>query len=211
VVRRFAFTLIELIFAIVVIAISVVSLPMMNQAISKGIDGNILQEAIFAAAGELNEATTAYWDENSLEVNATNAMAKVIDSGNCENNSSLSTYRLMPGHISQPFHRRCLDSNLTTPSDANASVLIDSLDDKRHGVRNIFVFTTKDPTKDKTGYKDIYTSTVDVNRTVNFGLTPNNPDIKSIVSTIRDSNGIIVLLRTYSCNIGEVEYDKKEY
>jgi len=66
VVKR-AFTLIELIFAIVIIAITVVSLPMMTQVISKGIEKNLLQEAIFAGAAVLNESVSAKWDENSVE------------------------------------------------------------------------------------------------------------------------------------------------
>ncbi len=47
---RRAFTLIELIFAIVIIAISVISLPMMTQVTSSGVAGNLeTQEAIFKA------------------------------------------------------------------------------------------------------------------------------------------------------------------
>ena len=47
---RQAFTLIELIFAIVIIAISVVSLPMMTQATSSGVFSNLeTQEAILKA------------------------------------------------------------------------------------------------------------------------------------------------------------------
>lgn len=47
---RTAFTLIELIFAIVIIAISVVSLPMLSQATSSGVGKNLeTQEAIFKA------------------------------------------------------------------------------------------------------------------------------------------------------------------
>ena len=70
-VNRSAFTMIELIFAIVIIAISVLSLPMMNQVISKNIEGSIVQEAIFAASAELNQVVSYYWDENSMEGTAT--------------------------------------------------------------------------------------------------------------------------------------------
>ena len=78
-VRRAAFTLIELIFAIVIIAISVISLPMMSQTVSEGIDANIVQEAIFASATELNEAVTAHWDENSIEASMPDSSARVIE------------------------------------------------------------------------------------------------------------------------------------
>jgi len=115
VVKRAAFTFIELIFAIVVIAISVMSLPMMIQVLSNNMDKNLVQEAIFAAATELNEATTTHWDENSLDANNTNGLADVINVDNsCESNASLSNYRLRTGHILQPLHRKCLsDLNVT--------------------------------------------------------------------------------------------------
>ena len=45
--KRFGFTMIELIFAIVIIAISVMSLPMMTQVTNKGLEESLVQEAIF--------------------------------------------------------------------------------------------------------------------------------------------------------------------
>ena len=48
--KRLAFTMIELIFAIVIIAITVVSLPMMTQVTASGASDNLeAQEAIFKA------------------------------------------------------------------------------------------------------------------------------------------------------------------
>ena len=212
-VRRAAFTLIELIFAIVIIAISVVSLPMMSQTVSEGIDANVVQEAIFAAATELNEAVTAHWDENSIEVGMPDSSARVIETaiGMCENDPSLSTFRQMPGHINQPLHRRCLDANatITGPSNATATA-VNALDDMAHADRNI----TTESTADAEGYKEIYQSGVNVAINVIFGtdqVNP-NPNIKSIVSTVKDEDSnTIALLRTYSANIGEVDYYKRNY
>ncbi len=205
-VRRAAFTLIELIFAIVIIAISVISLPMMSQTVAEGIDANIVQEAIFASATELNEAVTAHWDENSIETSMPDSSARVIDIGAfCSNDSNSSTFRQMTGHINQPLHRRCLDSNTTTPSNASATA-IDSLDDMGHGDDNITIGTP-----DSEGYKEIYQSNVVVVQGANFNGVNNN-NIKSIVSTVKDEDGNpIVLLRTYSANIGEVDYYKRNY
>ena len=207
-VRRAAFTFIELIFAIVIIAITVVSLPMMNQVIAKGLDDNLVQEAIFAAATELNEAVTAHWDENSIDPTSPNSYARVIDhSGNCNNNNLSASYRQMPGHINQPLHRRCLDDNTTTPGDSNTNNTIDALDDMEHAATNIFIDTTND-TK---GYKRSYTSKVTVTRGATFAGTANQ-DIKSITIEIKNADGkVITSLKTYSANIGEVDYLKKEY
>ncbi len=203
-----AFTLIELIFAIVIIAISVVSLPMMNQTISKGIDGNIVQEAIFAAATELNEVTTAHWDDNSIDANA--SFSRVIDDGSCRDNPLVTqTYRRMSGHISQPLHRRCLDSNLTTPSNTSSNPLITSLDDMEHGDQAIFI----DNVTNAKGYKKKYTSNVSVVPDAIFANKTQTSNMKEIVITIRDSDEDknITQLTTYSANIGEVDYFKRAY
>lgn len=206
-VKRAAFTLIELVFAIVVIAIAVVSLPVMNSVISSGVNANVVQEAIFASSTEINEVTTAHWDDNSLEVNATNSFARVIDEeGNCDD-----TTRRMPGHVMQTLHRRCLDSNTTTPADANVTDEVTSLDDFEHNSQNIFT----DTTTDDTGYKRQYESTLTISRPATFDGVSNN-DIKLITISIDDvtdpANPVpITTLKTYSANIGEIDYYKMEY
>jgi len=207
VVRKAAFTLIELIFAIVIIAISVITLPMMNQVISKGVDSNIVQEAIFASATELNEVVTAHWDENSLEPNSPNSYARVIDIGGaCDNNTLSPRYRLMPGHINQPLHRRCLNSSATIPANASATA-VESLEDKAHGYRLIFL----NPTPSDKGYKEKYKSKIKLKSNTKFGGAK-NPNMKRITVTIADSKKhVISSLRTYSANIGEVDYYKRTY
>ena len=207
-VRRAAFTLIELIFAIVIIAISVISLPMMSQTVSEGIDANIVQEAIFAAATELNEAVTAHWDENSIEPGMPDSSARVIDIGAfCSNDSNSSTFRQMTGHINQPLHRRCLDLNTTAPDDnATTTNIAVDLNDISHPLQDIF----DNPGGSAAGYKDIYQSELTITRPVSFN--GNSNDVKMITSTIKDSDGnTIALLRTYSANIGEVDYYKRNY
>ncbi len=208
-VRRAAFTLIELIFAIVIIAISVISLPMMSQTISEGIDANIVQEAIFASATELNGVVTAHWDENSIESGMPDSSARVIETviNMCNNDNNSSTFRQMLGHINQPLHRRCLDANttVTTPSNASATA-VDSLDDWELGDKNITIGTSG-----AEGYKETYQSNVIVSPNANFNGA-NNANIKSIVSTVKDEDGTtIAVLRTYSANIGEVDYYKRNY
>jgi len=204
VVKKTAFTLIELVFAIVIIGFTVLSLPMMNRVISQGIESNLVQEAIFASSAELNEAITAYWDDNSLDANTT--FARVIDDGNCSNISSSSRYRLKPGHIAQPLHRRCVDSNDTSFPDVNNSAVF-SLDDIAHGSKNIFI----DATTNQTGYKKDYNSTLIVERNTTFDGT-NNPNIKKLTITVTDTKGKpITKLSTYSANIGEIDYYKRSF
>jgi len=192
---RPAFTLIELIFAIVIIAISVVSLPIMTGVTQKGVEQNILQEAIFAASAQLMGITAAYWDERSMEDANLSDLSRVVDiGGDCN-----ATTRLRPGHIAQPFHRRCLDSNTTTGLDATGGSFY-SLDDAvaaADGTPAIF----DNPNADAAGYKDTYTSSAAISRT---------NDIKKITVSVEDSSGnTITKLITYSANIGEPEYYKR--
>lgn len=192
--HRFAFTMIELIFAIVVMSIAVMSLPVMTRITSEGIENSLVQEAIFAASAELMSVTSYYWDGNSLQDNATSHLSRVIDISNDCNAST----NLRPGHVDQPFHRRCLNNNSTGPLDSGLGLGVDSIDSQEH-VADIDIFT--DTINDSTGYKDTYTSSVDVSR---------NGNIKVITSEIKNSDGdVITRLRTQSANVGEIDYYKR--
>ena len=199
--KRFAFTMIELIFAIVIIAISVMSLPMMIQVTQKGIESNILQEAIFAASAELMGATAGCWDEVSMRDINVSHLSRVIDIGT--SNDCNDTTKLRPGHINQPFHRRCLDENSTAIADLDKNITsIYSLDDAAHVAQNIFINTATD----ETGYKELYKSEIDVS----LSSTDNN--IKIITATVTDDDGDpITVLRTQSANIGEIDYYKRTF
>ena len=203
-VKRSAFTFIELIFAIVIIAISVMSLPTMIQSTSDGIEGNLVQEAIFIASTELNQAVAANWDENSLVETGANSLARVIDNGSCENNSSSPRYRLKPGHVTQRYHRRCLDSNTTGVSSATDTA-VDALEDFA-GPK-----TLVNAGGSQSGYKYTYSTLVTVTTNADFNGT--NSDIKMIEANISNANtgGLLTSLKTYSANIGEVDYYKRTY
>lgn len=206
-VKKSAFTLIELIFAIVIISIAVLSLPMMSRATAKGVENSIVQEAIFAAATELNEVTTLHWDANSINPQNPNDDARVIDiNGSCNNDPISPRYRLLPGHIAQPKHRRCLDSNTTMPAHTN-STTVETVENKAHDYRLIFL----NPTPDKEGYKQKYRSSIQVTYDAKFGGSKDE-NIKRIRVTIQNKDRhVITSLKTYVMNIGEIEYYKKQY
>lgn len=206
-VKKSAFTLIELIFAIVIIAITVISLPMMNQAISKGIDSNLLQEAVFAAATELNEVTTAQWDEASIDLNASSLISQVIDDGNCEDNVSSQRYGLKAGHILQPLHRKCLNDLTQGALQSNTIAEIDAVEDKAHGITNIFLNLTPG----QADYKQNFTSELAVSYNPVFQGAA-RPNMKRVTITVRDENGnIVTSLFTYIANIGGTDYYKRTY
>ena len=197
---RFAFTMIELIFAIVIISIAVVSLPMMIQITSRGIESSLVQEAIFAASAELTGATSYYWDKNSMYDSNLSKYSRVIDiNDDCDSNASNQRYRLRVGHIAQPYHRRCLEDSAIDPADTSDAIFPNLNNAVTTGYLDIFDNTNPEAA----GYKNTYTRNVDVVRT---GYT------KKITVTVKNSSGnIITSLNTYSANIGEVDYYKRRF
>lgn len=201
--NKSAFSMIELIFAIVIIGVSVISLPMMTQVTSKAIEENLVQEAVFAASTELNQIVSYYWDENSVENN--NSLSRVIDTNDCN-----ITTRLRVGHIDQPLHRRCLDNNATRPSPeplGSDGGDLDDIDDTT-GISSIF----ESFVASAEGYKEDYNKTVAVTYSSFGDTTAASKNIKKITVTITDLDGeTITSLSTFSANIGEVDYYKRSY
>ena len=192
--KKPAFTMIELIFAIVIIAISVLSLPMMSQVNARNIESNIVQEAIFAASAELMGASAGYWDSNSMEDSNLSSFSRVIDiNGNCDSN------RLRAGHIAQPLHRRCVESSTGAVSDS-AGITFLTLDNAQHLGSNDEIFLNNVP--DKSGYKKTYYSTLNVTRV---------GDIKYLEVSVQDLDDTLVVLKMQSANIGEIDYYKRRF
>ena len=191
---KLAFTMIELIFAIVVIGISIMSLPIMTNIIDKGVENNLNQEAIFAASAKLMDATSGYWDENSMQDANKSYASRVINiDGDCN-----ATTKLRAGHINQAYHRRCLENLTTQPTDISDGNFYD-IDDATHLDEKIFV----DYTDSSAGYKEDFTSSIKVKR---------DNDIKTVTITIKDENSKpITMLKTQSANIGETEYFKRTF
>ncbi|MCD6258468.1 MAG: type II secretion system protein [Helicobacteraceae bacterium] len=197
---RFGFTMIELIFAIVIIGITVVSLPMMTQATSRGIDNNFVQEAIFAASTEVMQAMSYRWDLNSAENNTPGELSRVIDiNGDC------SAISKRPGHIVRSCYSDLsdVDANIS----ANTSdPLIENLNNAVKTDSN--VFTGIDGSG--YGYKKAYTQTTTVSMSSFGGV--NNGNFKHIETTITDPvNETQVVLEAFSANIGEVEPLKRSF
>ncbi len=218
-VRHYAFTMIELIFAIVVIGITVVSLPMMIQVNQKGVEGNVKQEAIFATSAKMMQVLSFAWDRNSTDTNGTLNYAKVIDIATGANNydrNDTSIFRV--GHIQQGLHRRFFDQSETIVTNPNTSI---------EGHAGIAYLDAVD--KDGYKYKMRLSTVVSyINDTVSnpFNFTTNNTppsNIKLItITTTIDGNGdgdysdgdnidTQIVLRSYATNIGEIDYNKRTY
>ena len=193
---RQAFTMLELIFAIVVIGIVVLAIPTLIQVSSKGAENNLAQEAVFAASAELMGASSAYWDENSMYDANKSILSRVIDIDNDCN----ATTNLRPGHINQPFHRRCLDEKTIGAQNSSGGTTYD-LNDLAHGSQSIITGGTTDAS----GYKKDYNSTLSVN------LSPTDSNVKIVTVNVfdPDNGSLVTKLKLQAANIGEAEPYKK--
>lgn len=202
-----AFTMIELIFAIVVIGITILSLPMVNQVTSQAVENNLVQEAVFAASTELNQVLSYHWDDNSTD--GANILAKVVwtPTSTCD-----TTTKLRPGHINQPYHRKCLDDNDATPSIGSEGGAADDIDDFNGVSGSIFIDNTGGGViASSKGYKKDYNSTVAVSFAAFGTVTAAQKNIKKVTVTISDAGNTITSLSAFSANIGEIDYNKRSY
>lgn len=224
--------MIELIFAIVIIAIVVISMPMMMKTNQDAMEGNVVQEALFASSAKMMQVLSYPWDEHSTDSTNTATYGKVVyvaagnnsyyrkdANGTVDVNSS---YRV--GHILQDNHRRF---HYYTSADANVSAInvddnssIDAIDDRNESGRH---FDSAGGSAG--GYKTDYTMDVDVSyisdastttgssNAFNFSIiSPGASNMKLITVTIKDKNGNpLTLLRSYSANIGEFDFAKRRF
>ncbi len=199
---RSAFSMIELIFAIVVIGVAVISLPMMTQVTSKGLDNSLVQEAIFAASAELNQAVSYHWDEMSLQ-DGNSSLSRVVNTDTLECNASTNVRK---GHI----HRRCLNNTNTRPTNSTDG---DFLDSAAHGFQDMFLTSGGTFVADSKGYKHNYQSIVAVGFSKFDTVASADKNIKktAIEITKSDQTTTVTKLSTYSANIGEVDYHKRRY
>ena len=207
---RKAFTMIELIFAIVVLAVVMLTIPMMIQVNNKALEGSVAQEAIFLVSAVLSGTTTLLWDDASLEGDATGvSLSKILDTGGdaVYNRVDVNT-TLRDGGLDEDLHRNFFSNN-TIPDQNQTITLTDVLD-------------TTD-TSGAVGYKIIYS--VDATRgyindapgtfvfsdtTLPAGTTSNVKMTQVEISAIIDDvNVTISRLRAYTCNIGEIDFAKR--
>jgi len=201
-IKRFAFTLIELIFAIVIIGIAVISLPTMSQVSSRGIENALVQEGILLASLELHKATSGLWNENSLDTNS--SYSKVINIAAIADCNE--TTRLRPGHIPQPGHRSCFDDNRSTISLNRGSSTTYNIYNALDPLNTPSVRVITDFASDADGYKTDYFKTVVIGQRAEGiqGLTDIN-------ITILNNGQVVTRLRTIAANIGEVTPYSMEY
>lgn len=196
---RAAFTLIELVFAIIIMSIAIVSLPLMMQITADGVEKSIAQEAIFAGSAELMGATSYYWDGRSTEDFALSGYSRVVDvDGDCD-----VTTRQRVGHV----NRRCVDSTVAAGVNYTINDATLGLNASVHADGDMF----DNAAANESGYKELYTSQMQIAKGNDInGLLSDNVKVLT-VSVFDTSPALLTRLRIRSANIGEVEYYKRRF
>lgn len=221
--KRSAFTLIELIFTILILGFIATGLPMILATDMDAREESLVQEAIYAATAKMSQIISYKWDEANNEDNVTISGAKVLDipvSANTDSNlSRIGVTKFRAGHFQTTGRRSMYSQEInasTLQSDAGDG---DDIDDfivnnsqllsgstsaggyKEDYVINISVSYIIDKSNSTNGYENSEQNGFEFENPV---TTLDKTNIKSVVVDVLGTNNErLFTLRTYSSNIGE--------
>lgn len=231
-IMRPAIAMLELIFAIVIMAIILMSAPRLISTASKSGFVAIQQESINEAASQVNMIMGYHWDESTANELYLDPILRVT-SGDADLDEEGTTGRRLgtPRESYRSFVRSdgvddlAADTSLGLEANETAE---DDIDD--FSGTTVHLVLVPEATLD-TDY--IETTTVDINRTIfystdtanyNSSTVTYNPftasgattNIKSIAVTLTSSSGVEELdkeitLRAFSCNIGAYKLEEREF
>jgi len=224
---RPAASMLELIVAIVVMGIAVMTLPMLLTQTQNNNAYTMQQEVILAARTKLGDTLTYRWDENSIQ---DNTIRVLITDGDSDLNVSSDGIRRI-GHVKGNKRRKFFtDLNASTPPsllgpDPLGSHNLDDIDDFNSATPSQLQLPAQDTNLDY-HFKDfnLTTNVVYVSDTANYNASDFNftfetntsasatsTNIKLLTLSVTGNNETPFTLRTYSCNIGESELLRKAY
>lgn len=213
-VRRSAFTLIELIFAIVVIAIAVVSLPVMTQRTDANIEAGIIQEAIFASQSVVNESMGYYWDTNTLYDSLTSDASRVIDTNGISCTNVAVGIRQRLGHIT----RQCVSDSSVPVRNNTGIIAAQAVENLATNYNDRSILRGLSATTAYATYKENYKAKATIKHCIDgggciaFGQNGYDDDLKEVSFDIKKNDGeVVVKLRYYIANIGEPTISKRTF
>lgn len=229
---RHAFTMIELIFAIVIIGISIMALPtiLLNDASSQ--EQTLKEEGVMLTTTKISQVLTYPWDENSSPLGTLMSTSQVLNtaSGDGELARAFTDFRL--GHFPDELRRR-----MTPASNPGIALAIGGTAGSNIGAFNGTIETIGGAADGNmtVGYKKRYQTTTTVSYVsdatdytqndivFNFSDTPGavtaagatNIKMVQVTTDERDAADTawipIVRMSAYSTNIGEAEFAKRRY
>jgi len=233
------FSLIEVVFAIVIISISMMSIPMLLSQADKSNTFSLIQETILAGKSKMGNILSYRWDDNSYD--SIYKLLRVLTVANGHNDfKRVSTLPLKTrdnnlriGHIYQDKRRRFHDElNITSPTGTYTHANKLSIDDFHAETITKLVssgtydgkFDYKDSNITMTSniyYIDDNTVSYKNNKNITFNLVPNTSfpitsahttNIKMIELSITTGKmDQTFVLRSFSTNIGQSTLFSRSY
>ena len=200
-----AFTMIELIFAIVVIAVVLLTIPMMIQVNNKALEGNVAQEAIFLVSTVLTETTALIWDDRSIDGNVTTITASgILDTGGDGAYSRVVGSSLRQGGMQKNRTRKFFDTNtapLQTAVESLTGIISGTSTSDLVGYKNVYsIGATRGYIADTPAGFNFTTAMLGAGVSSNIKMTT-----VEINATIDGVATTISRLRAYTCNVGEAD------
>lgn len=209
-------SMIELVFAIVIMGIAVMSLPLILTQVQNNNAFAMQQEAILAAKSKIGDILTYEWDDNSYD--ATAQRSYVLDTTSDANLSRVVGTTRRVGHVNAEDRRKLFD--VTTNATAAGALglegaTLNDIDDFNNQPTTIsatlenagkgldYVFTlTLTPTITYASDTATYSNAILNNFTFNFANANAITNIKTISVQVTGGDQNITL-RAFACNIGE--------
>ncbi len=237
---RAAIAMIELIFAIVIMGIVLMSAPMLIDTAAKSTYVALQQESIAAASSEIGLILTHHWDEGNTDLNKSAPI--LVTQGNSGLNEKGNTGRRAgtPESSRRSFYTSLgEDINASIKADFTAEGDLDDIDDFDGGDTELKIYDAENTTARVGDYVDTditirttvsYISDVPTNGATYLGssssLTLNNPfntsaaaatsNIKLVNVVLTTNNTVAELNKTitlnaFSCNIGTYHLNRKSF
>jgi prepilin-type N-terminal cleavage/methylation domain-containing protein len=195
---RAAFTLIELIFAIVIIGIAAVSIPTISQITHSGVEQNLAQEAILLSSAEIVKTVSGKWDENSkpdgldLEYIVFNDAAEAAAAAGTSSRPGNVRILYQPaGAIKAALG---IDNPATEDPEAGTA---DDVDDYAGASNAVTAAGSRE------NFKDLYTKNILITNPASFGAYVANGNIKRVTVQIFKSDAtLLTQLYIYVTNSG---------
>ncbi|MFK5881816.1 MAG: type II secretion system protein [Sulfurospirillum sp.] len=219
---RKAVSMLELVIAIVVMGIAMMTLPTMLTTIQNNNIFSLRQEAILAARTQLGDELTYLWDENSID--SSSQVVAVLDTNSSyfKRNPTNGTRRI--GHIKGNKRRKFFTSPTYATSPANlgkdgSETTPNDIDDFssstpitiQHIANTLDYRYDLNMTTAVSYVDDNFTQGI----TFDFSTNPISPakstSIKMTTLTITNDNDFNMILRAYSCNIGANQLLRRDF
>jgi len=217
---RKAASMLELVIAIVVMGIAMMTLPLMLSRVQNNNNFAMQQEAILMARTQIGDIITYRWDEHSMD-SSSNVGVLDTNSKNTNFERVAGTIRRI-GHVKGNKRRKffATETNASTIGLDSGETIPDDIDDFDDSNKSL---SSASDTNHTAGYK-LYDSNMSISvkytddnnsaPTFNFNQPPHVPttNIKAITVSLKNSqlDGNLTL-RAFSCNIGANQLLRKDF